>query len=173
MKSPLLLLCALLSLSAPAAEPIADFTLPAAGGSGKFTLSSARGKYVALHFLLKTECPVCLRHTREYSEKSATLPNVLQIFIKPDSAEEIQKWTANLPPSAKNPTIYRDPNAQLAKKLKIPDGYQFHGEHVHYPALILIDPQGREIFRHIGKNNSDRYPFENLKSKIPNNPGHK
>jgi len=27
---------------------------------------------------------------------------------------------------------------------------------VHYPALILIDPDGKEVYRYIGKKNSDR-----------------
>ncbi len=53
------------------------FTLKAATGNGTFSLGDAKGKYVALHFLLKTECPYCLRHTRDYFTKSATLPNVV------------------------------------------------------------------------------------------------
>jgi thioredoxin-dependent peroxiredoxin len=149
------------------AAPLADFTLPEANGPGKFTLSEARGKFVALHFLLKTECPVCLRHTRDYSQKSKQLKNVIQVFIKPDSAEEIRQWSAKVPESKEaSLAIYRDADAKLAKTLKIPDGYEFHGQVVHYPALILINPQGKEIFRYIGKNNSDRYPFEDLKKKI-------
>ena len=42
-----------------------DFTVKAAAGKGSFTLKEAQGKFVAIHFLLKTECPVCLRHTRD------------------------------------------------------------------------------------------------------------
>ena len=58
--------------------------------------------------------------------------------------------------------VYRDPDAQLAELFDIPDGYLFHGQSVHYPALILIGPDGKEVFRYVGKNNTDRYSFEQL-----------
>ena len=54
----------------------------------------------------------------------------------------------------------------LAKKYNIPDGYFFHGQIVHYPALILLNEEGKEVFRYIGKDNSDRYSFEKLTAKI-------
>ena len=34
---------------------------------------SSKGKFIALHFLLKTECPYCIRHTSEYFEKALNL----------------------------------------------------------------------------------------------------
>lgn len=149
-----------------AANP-ADFTLKSATGDAHFTLASARGKYVALHFLLKTECPYCLRHTRDYFTKSSTLPGVVQVFIKPDTEAEISSWAKKLPADelAQHP-IFRDPDAALAKALAVPDGYKFHGQVVHFPATILLDPDGREIFRYVGKNNSDRLSFEKLAEKI-------
>lgn len=149
-----------------AAAP-ADFTVESPADGSIFHLAEAKGKYVALHFLLKTECPVCLRHTRDYARKSATLPGVVQVFLKPDSAEEIGKWSANLGgDTVKGVTIYRDTDAALAKKFGVPDGYEFHGEMVHFPALVLLDPTGHEVFRYVGKNNSDRYSFESLTAQI-------
>jgi len=104
---------------------------------------------------------------RDYFTKSATLPNVVQVFVKPDAEEEIAKWAAKLPSEelARNP-IYRDPDARLAKAFGIPDGYKFHGQVVHFPATILIGPDGREAFRFIGKSNSDRFSFEKLAAKV-------
>ena len=149
------------------AQNSADFTIPSATDNSHFTLSEAEGKYVALHFLLRTECPYCIRHTHEYFEKAAILPDVLQIFIKPDTEEEIREWATNIPDSDSDMyPIYRDADAALAKQYRIPDGYAFHGQIVHYPALILLDKEGKEVFRYIGQNNSDRYSFENLTAKI-------
>lgn len=171
-----LLLLAAVTLASPssahAANP-ADFTLHAATGDRTFSLSSARGKYVALHFLLKTECPYCLRHTRDYFTKSATLPNVVQVFIKPDTEKEIAAWASKLPDEelAQTPN-YRDPDATLAKAFAVPDGYKFHGQVVHYPATILIGPDGVEVFRQVGKNNGDRLSFEKLVEKIAGLSGH-
>jgi peroxiredoxin Q/BCP len=144
-----------------------NFTLKSATDSSVFNLKKAKGKYVALHFLLKTECPYCMKHTHDYFMKANKLPNVFQIFIKPDTDVEIAQWVSKLldGDGTKNP-IYRDPDAKLAKQFNVPDGYKFHGQMVHYPATILLDKNGKEVFRYIGKNNTDRYSFEQLEKKI-------
>lgn len=149
------------------AQKVEDFTLKSITDNEQFVLSEAQGKYVALHFLLKTECPICIRHTHEYIENMDKLPNVVQVFIKPDTEEEIKEWTGNLSQQELDKLpIYHDPNAQLAKKLNIPDGYNFHNQVIHYPALVLIDKNGKEVFRYVGENNRDRYSFEKLELKI-------
>ena len=130
-----------------------------------FTLSKSKGKFVAIHFLLKTECPYCIRHTSEYFEKASSFSNVIQVFIKPDSEEEIKAW-ANKLKSTNSLPIYQDAKPKLAEQFNIPNGYQFHGQVVHYPALVLLNEKGEEVFRYIGKNNSDRFSFDNLKMKI-------
>ncbi len=144
-----------------------DFTLYSVSDSSKFVLSENKGKYVVLHFLLKTECPYCMRLTMEYAINADSLPDVVQVFIKPDAKEELDKWTAKVPDKALAKfAIYHDPNAALAKKFKIKGGYDFHNESVNYPALIIIDPSGKEVFRYIGTSNSDRYSFAQLKAKM-------
>jgi thioredoxin-dependent peroxiredoxin len=137
----------------------ADFTLKSATGTNTFTLSEAKGKFVALHFLLKTECPFCLKHTRTYTEKSAGDDRVIHVFIKPDTDEEIKAWAGDLGGQFSRLTIYRDPDAKLAEQYGIPGGYQFHGQVTHYPSLVLLDGTGKEVFRYVGKNNTDRYPY--------------
>ena len=146
----------------------ADFTVESPVGGRPFKLSEARGKFVALHFLLKTECPYCLKHTRDYAKKSASRSDVAHVFLKPDSAEEIKGWAAkaNRGEDAPDVTIYRDADATLAKQFGIPGGYQFHGQSVHYPALVLLDPAGKEVFRHVGKNNGDRFSYEQFGAKL-------
>src|SRR5687768_13031519 len=72
----------------------ADFTVESPADGKAFNLSEARGKYVALHFLLKTECPFCLKHTRDYGKKSATTSDVVHVFLKPDGANEVKSWGA-------------------------------------------------------------------------------
>jgi thioredoxin-dependent peroxiredoxin len=148
----------IVAASSRAAEPLKDFTLEAPADGSKFVLSEHRGGYVALHFLLKTECPYCQRMTQAYAKLAAEQPEMTHVFIKPDAAEEILRWTKGLDPAglAELPKIYRDPDAQLAKALKIPGGYKFHGETVRYPTVILVDPQGKELFRYVGKSNADR-----------------
>jgi len=143
----------------------AGFTL----SSGDSTISSdaLRGKYVALHFLLKTECPYCLRYVQEYVKQADRVPGVVQIFVKPDSEAEIKAWTAKLPADVGSATtIYRDPDAALAEQLRVPGGYKFHGQVVHHPALILLGPDGSEVYRYVGKDNTDRLPFRQFAAKV-------
>lgn len=147
------------------AQNVKGFTLTSVTDKSTFTLSKSKGKFVAIHFLLKTECPYCIRHTSEYFEKASSLPNVIQVFIKPDSEDEIKAW-ANKLKSTNSLPIYQDVDAKLADKFNIPNGYQFHGQVVHYPALVLLNEKGEEVFRYIGKNNADRFSFDNLKAKI-------
>lgn len=149
-----------------AAAPI-DFTVDSPVDGRKFRLADARGRYVALHFLLKTECPYCLRHTRDYAKRSAGSEDVTQVFLKPDSADEIKAWAAKVGDDApKGFTVYRDPDAKLADAYGIPGGYAFHGETVHYPALVILDPAGKEAFRHVGKDNGDRLGYAAFTTKI-------
>lgn len=159
---------AVLVSSFAVAAPPPDFSVSTANHSSTFTLSKAHGKYVALHFLLKTECPFCLKHTRDYAQKSSRLPNVEQVFLKPDAEAAVAQWEQKVKASTgiTAPPIYRDENATLAQSYGIPDGYQFHGQVVHYPALVLLDKSGKEAFRYVGKNNTDRYPFESLEQKV-------
>jgi len=164
----LLLLAALtVPLASTKAENPTECTVRSATGSGSFSLADAKSKYVALHFLPKTECPLYLRHTNDHLSKASTLPNVVQVFLKPDSDAEIEAWDGKLPEDLVKATpIYRDRDDKLAEEYAVPDGYAFHGQTVHYPALILLDPTGKEVFRYVGKSDSDRYAFKNLAAKI-------
>lgn len=143
-----------------------DFTVRGVTGTNVFKLSEAKGKYVALHFLLKTECPYCIRHTHDYAKKSAGDSQVVHVFLKPDTDAEIKAWASKLGEDSLKVTIYRDPDAALAKSYNIPDGYKFHGQTVHYPALVLLDARGKEIFRYLGKSNADRLDYEKFSAKL-------
>lgn len=147
------------------AEAPRDFTV--SSGGQVFKLSDAHGKFVALHFLLKTECPYCLEYARDFIEQGPTVAGVVHIFLKPDDEMEISAWRAKLlkkTPDA--PPIYRDKDAALADAYAIPGGYSFHGQTVHYPALILLGPNGKEVFRYVGKSNVDRLSFSVFRDRI-------
>lgn len=149
-----------------AKETVKDFSLESVGDkkAKTFTLSENKGKYVILHFLLKTTCPVCQRHTRDYHVALKDSDKVVQLFIKPDEPKVIEKWLKRIDD---RPTIYHDPNAGLAKQYGVKHGYKFHGEVMHFPAFILLDQNGKEIFRHTGKNNRDRFSFNQFSKKYP------
>lgn len=143
-----------------------NFTVRSVTGTNTVTLAAAKGKFVALHFLLKTECPYCIRHTHEYAQKAAADSNVLHVFLKPDTEAEIKAWATKLGEDTLKLQIYRDPDAALAKAFNIPDGYKFHGQTVHFPALVLLDTGGKEVFRYVGKSNADRLSYEKFAAKL-------
>jgi hypothetical protein len=62
--------------------------------------------------------------------------------------------------------IYRDPQAKLAKEFEIPEGCKLHSQSVHYPALILLHGSGKEVYRHVGKSNADRLPYDKFAAKL-------
>lgn len=156
-----------IALSAKAENPT-EFTVESPTHGKTFKLSEQKGKMVVLHFLLKTECPYCLKYTNEYRKLADQTPDIVHLFLKPDSAEEIRAWAGKLNRDElkKFPVIYRDPDARLAKDFGIPDGYKFHGQSVHYPALVLLDSSGKELFRHVDKNNADRMKAEDFIAKL-------
>lgn len=149
---------------------------PAAGdGPRTFTLHSGaqtfksaehRGRFIAMHFLLKTECPYCMRLVKDYVENGPHLADVVHIFIKPDSEDEITMWSRKASAAGIDAVIYRDPDAKLAREFGIPGGYAFHNDSMHYPALILLDGNGREVFRHVGADNSDRMTFDTFALRV-------
>ena len=169
LKAKLQLLAALvvfpLTVQVSRANPD-DFTVQPVSGTNAFKLSEAKGKFVALHFLLKTECPYCIRHTHDYVNKSVGDSRVVHVFLKPDTDAEIKAWASKLGDASTKVTIYHDPGAALAKAFDIPDGYKFHGQTVHYPALILLDPKGKEVFRYVGKSNADRLSYDKFATKL-------
>ncbi len=156
------------ALSNLQADNPSDFTVSSALDDSKFQLSQHRGKSVVLHFLLKTECPYCLRYTQEYAKLAAKAPDVVHVFLKPDSAAEIKQWASHLDKAdlKELPKVYRDADAGLAKQYKVRDGYKFHGQSVHYPALIILGVDGKEVFRYVGKSNADRMKPEDFLKKI-------
>jgi peroxiredoxin Q/BCP len=142
------------------AENPKNFQVTSAMDDTVFELSKYKGKVVVLHFLLKTECPYCLRYTREYAVLAEKQKDVVHVFLKPDTMEDIRKWSEQIDDNGlkDQPRIYRDADAALAKAYDIPSGYKFHGQVVHYPALIILDAEGIERFRYVGKSNADRLP---------------
>jgi len=162
--APLVLLVGVFGLSANLRAGPPDFTLTS--GDKTFKLADARGRHVALHFLLKTECPYCQRHVAEYARRAPELAGVTHVFLKPDTAEALAAWTAKLREAGIDATIYRDADARLADAFEIPDGYSFHGQTMRYPALVLLGPDGAELFRHVGRDNSDRLAWAPFAAKV-------
>ncbi len=161
-------ICLMISACAVHADNPENFKVKSATDDSFFELSEHEGKTVVLHFLLKTECPICMRYTHDYAALAERNTNVIHVFLKPDSEDEIKAWTDGLDKRglAELPKIYRDEDARIADEYKIPSGYKFHGQTVHYPALIILDGDGKERFRYVGKSNADRLSIKDFEAKM-------
>lgn len=160
--------------AAPAAAPKLEI---AVGDPGKrFALSEARGRFVALHFLLLTECPVCVRTAQDYIVRADEVAGVTHVFIKPDDVASVDRFRAMVgaklegvggdPERLAGLPIYRDADAALARQLGVKDGYAFHNATMHFPATIIFDREGREAFRFTGNDNTQRLTFDAFRQKI-------
>lgn len=145
-----------------------DFVVESPTHGTKFCLSEHPGKLIAVHFLLKTECPFCLQLAHDYAQLAATEFDVVHLFLKPDGNDEIKAWAEKISQTGlrESPVIYRDPNAFLADEFGVPTGYQFHGQTIHFPALVLVDGTGKELFRYVGKDHTDRMKPDEFLAKL-------
>lgn len=158
------------TLSVPALA--SDFTV---GESGKqFTLSQNAGRFTTVHFLLKTECPICLRTTQDYLRRADEVAGFTHVFIKPDDSDAVLDFRrkvagANSRPksaptedgeSLKDLPIYRDVDQKVAAQLRVPQGYAFHGATTNFPTTIIFNQKGEEVFRYAGADTTDRFTFD-------------
>jgi len=159
---------ALAHVSGASQTDFAEYPLHEVGGDRTVTLDALRGQWVALHFLLRVDCAYCLLHVKSYALQSETRPEVRHLFIKPGTEEAIVRWAEGFEgedapglPEFQRPPIYRDPRAALASRLGIRHGYEYRDDRrMHFPALILLNPDGDEVFRHTGENTADRFRFD-------------
>jgi peroxiredoxin Q/BCP len=116
-----------------------------------------------------------MRHTHEFLVREREVPGVYHVFLKPDDDEQITVWKGKMEAlvlktdslnSYISPIIYRDPNAGLARSFAVKPGYAFHNQVVNYPAMVILDPDGKEVFRYTGKSNADRLPFDKFAEKM-------
>lgn len=159
-----------LAVSTPAAlyaeDSLVGKTLPAFSFSevpagdkapGTFDSKAAASKWLVLDFLLQTDCPLCARRVGEYNDSQAKIQTddkTRLILIKPDDAAVTQNWmTKN---KVEGLPVYRDGEAALATALGIPKGYQFHGQDVHFPATLIVSPEGKVVWANVGTSNSSR-----------------
>lgn len=151
----------------PSAREVASLPLSPVDGGEAIRLRDLQGGWIALHFLLPVECSYCLMHTLDYALKADTVPEVRHVFVKPNDAKSARKWQDTLmaAPDASDapsvpPLIVRDEAGRVARGLLLRHGYKYRGATMNYPAFVLLDPEGEEVFRHVGEQTMDRFGFE-------------
>ena len=136
-------------------------TLVSATDGHAFTIADARGRYLALHFVGKTDSPECTAFVRECLEKAPTVAGVRHVFATSDDGAAVRKWAAQFGADAR--AIHLDEGASLAHELGIDAGSQPHPDR---SATLVFDPDGKEIARSIGHSHADHMPFADLAAAV-------
>lgn len=156
---------ALASPSAFAQQPTAPaLTLTAITDHHTFSLADGKGKFLALHFLTKTDTPECTNFVHDFLRAAPTVAGVTHVFIKPDSEGEVKAWSAQFNDDARS--IFLDPNSALAQDLKVPTGLTINGTSSTFPATIVFDIAGKELFRYEGTAHHDHLTFDAFKRQL-------
>jgi peroxiredoxin/YHS domain-containing protein len=129
-----------------------------------FSLADSKGKYLALHFLTKTDTPECTKFVQDFLRAAPTVAGVMHVFIKPDSEGEVKAWSAQFNDDAAS--IFLDPDGALAQDLNVPTGLSINGTTSTYPATIVFDMDGKELFRYEGKAHHDHLTFDDFKRQL-------
>lgn len=143
-------------------------TLLAVADHHTFALADAKGKYLALHFLTKSDTAAdtaeCAKFVQDVLRSAPTVAGVMHVFIKPGSEGEVKAWAAQFNEDAAR--VFLDPDGALAKDLKVPDGLSINGTTSTYPTTIVFDTSGKELFRHEGRSAHDHIAFDALKRQL-------
>jgi YHS domain-containing protein len=142
---------ALSALLSPTIFPqeVAAPALKAAADGTSFTLKDAAGKYLGLHFLAGTDAQ-CAAFVKDYVGSESIVAGVTHVFVYPGEAAQAKVWAADVAPAK----VYTDPDHALAGSLKVPVS-EGHG----HSATIVLDPAGKELFRHVGTSHADHLKF--------------
>ena len=161
---PTLLFILSITLTATIAQAakIPNFRVKQIGGKSEvFQLSQHRGSWVLLEFLSSTRSDV---DTNRYVVLAASAEELVEkedlcpVIIVEGEKETLEAWWKALPRN--NLPLCRDPRGQLASVLRIKKERTKDGKSQGLPATILVDPEGNETWRSVGKNAQDRPPIE-------------
>lgn len=153
-----------LLVSADDTAPAMMHSLSAATDSHPFMIADAKGHYLALHFLTKTDTTECTAFVREYLRAAPGVAGVMHVFIKPDEQSEVKVWSMQFKNDAA--AIFVDKDSALANDLKVPGGLAIASTTSNFPATIVFDREGRELFRHVGKSHDDHMLFTEFAARI-------
>jgi peptidylprolyl isomerase len=146
------------------AAKVPNFRVKQIGGQSEvFQLSQHRGSWVWLEFLSskaadidKSRYVVLAASAEELIEKE----NLLPVIIIAGEKENLEAWWNSLPRN--DLPLCRDPKGQLASVLRIGKAGTKDGKQQDSPSTILVDPEGDEIWRSVGKDAQDRPPIETV-----------
>ncbi len=143
---------------------VPDFIAKQCGGNEiRFKLTDHRGSWVLLDFLLPGDSAADKEHYASIEgnlDKLVYGMNLKPVFFKPEPEAEIAKWWEGQP-SNRIP-VMQDPSGKLSRALKIPYGLKLDDQITLYPTVVLLDPDGNEVWRKVGKTAEERVDVDEI-----------
>lgn len=118
-----------------------------------FTLADLRGQSVAVHLLGRAAEDRCVSLAREYAEHWPEVAGVTHVFVAEAAPSAVQAWGGEF--KGEPIMIVSDAPGRLARALNIEGGDRGFSR----PALVVLDPSGAELFRHVGSGADDHPGF--------------
>lgn len=142
-------------VSQPAAAPV-EFTIGDA--PRQYHSSDARGRFLAVHFLTGAESDAAF--LSEYASALPTLAGLSHVFVHPGSSEQCAALVKSASPVIVD-RVYHDGERKLPDLLRIQtSATTAPGRQL--PAIVLLDPGGKELLRKVGDDDGDRFHFTQL-----------
>jgi len=138
----------LIAAAAIGQQPLTSHPIISAVGGQPFSISDAKGHYLALHFLKGTS-EKSAKFVAEYTRAAPLAAGVRHVFIQTGDPKAIKEWAAQFKDSSA--AIYIDEGGALAKDLAVTGDA---------PTTVVFDMQGKDLFRQAGMK-ADEYPAWN------------
>jgi len=150
-----------------ASGDVPNFRVKQCGGDERiFQLSEHLGSWVLLDFLppsSSTAENAFYTVVEASAEQLMRQRNLVCVFLKPNEEREVVSWWKSFPRHTL--PVYRDPEGKLAEILKINPAQPGDGS-ARPPATLLVDPDGKEVWRHLGKAADDYPSLQNLLAQV-------
>lgn len=143
------------ALAGPADASKTQSRLTSLDGSRTFEAHSAKGSYLALHFLPAAagEAKAHADVVRDFDERLSSLAGLQTVFVTATNGT----WTSSLGDASR--LVFLDSGNALATELGL-------GATLAAPTTIVFDTDGRELFRHAGKSEHDHVSFADFEARF-------
>jgi len=146
---------ALAAGAAAAAPAQTNFTIT--DGARTFSLSAARGRFAALHFLSTSGGTAARRIVQEYARRAPEVAGVSHVFLLEGTADEARAFVDSLAADKRIAAPFHDAEARVAQSFRV------GGEGA---VLVLIGPDGQEVYRHVAKSAEECLAFDDFAAEI-------
>lgn len=127
----------------------------------RFTVESARGRHLALHFYAEIGTRHCEEAVRDVLRGLPTLAGIEHVFVVTAEPGEARSFAARFGREAGR--FYLDSNHGLARAFLLPD---LSAVPATAPATIVLDPEGKELFRAVGAHAHDHLSFADFAERF-------